>query len=126
VYELGRTDLSFSPSVVGGSKISYESVNGLKISLLSKYVGKQYIDNTASDSRSLDPYFVNDLQLQYTIAPSFMKEIGLNLMLNNVLNEKYETNAWIYRYYTGGEEYKIDGYFPQAGIHFMAGLTLKF
>ena len=126
VSDLGETDLSFSPSVVGGSRISYEPVNGLKISLLSKYVGKQYIDNTSSEARRLNPYFVNDLQVQFTLKPSFMKEIGLNLMLNNFLNEQYESNAWIYRYYYEGIENRMDGYFPQAGIHFMAGLSLKF
>ena len=124
--DLGETDLSFSPSVVGGSILSYEPINGLKISLLSKYVGKQYIDNTSSEARKLNPYFVNDLQVQFTLKPSFMKEIGFNLMLNNFLNEQYESNAWIYRYYYEGIENKMDGYFPQAGIHFMAGLSLKF
>jgi iron complex outermembrane receptor protein len=123
---LGETDLSFSPGIIGGSKISYEPVGGLSIGLLSKYVGMQYIDNSSSDSRSLDPYLVNDIQIQYRLEPGFMKEIAFNLMLNNVLNEQYETNAWIYRYYYGGNEYKMDGYFPQAGFNFMAGVTLKF
>lgn len=126
VDELGETDLSFSPSFTGGSIICYSPINGLKISLLSKYVGKQFIDNTSSDQRALDPYFVNDLHLQFVLKPSFMKEIGINLMLNNFLNERYESNAWIYRYYEEGAENKLDGYFPQAGIHFMAGLSLKF
>jgi iron complex outermembrane receptor protein len=101
-------------------------VEGFSISLLSKYVGKQYIDNTESDLRSLDRYFVNDLQVRYLLHPRFMREIGLNLMLNNFLNAKYETSAWVYRYYYAGEEYRMDGYFPQAGINFMAGLSLKF
>jgi len=126
VSKLGETDLSFSPSLVGGSNLSYEPVSGLKISLLSKYVGKQFIDNTSSEARSLEPYLVNDLQVQFAVKPSFMKEIGLNLMLKNFLNEQYESNAWIYRYYYEGIENKMDGYFPQAGIHFMAGLSLKF
>jgi iron complex outermembrane receptor protein len=124
VNELGETDLSFSPSLVGGSNLTYEPVSGLAISLLSKYVGKQYIDNTSSDQRKLDPYFVHNLQVQFTLEPSFMKEIGIHMMLNNFLNEKYESNAWVYRYYLGGNEYKMDGYFPQAGIHFIAGLKL--
>ncbi len=123
---LGDRDLSFSPPVVGGSKLRYEPLEGLSITLLSKYVGRQYIDNTQAESRSLDPYLINDLQVQYRIRPGFMKEIGLNLMLNNILNEKYETNAWVYRYFYGGSEYSMDGYFPQAGFNFMAGMTLKF
>jgi iron complex outermembrane receptor protein len=126
ITDLGETCLSFSPGLVGGSRLRYEPMEGLSISLLSKYVGKQFIDNSSSDSRVLDPYLVNDLQVQYRILPRFMKEISLNLMLNNFLNEQYETSAWVYRYYYGGEEYKMDGYFPQAGINFMAGLSLKF
>jgi iron complex outermembrane receptor protein len=123
---LRGTDLSFSPNVVGGSRLSYEPVEGLNIALLTKYVGKQYIDNTSSEDRILEPYILNDIQLQYRIHPRFVKEIGFNLMLNNILNEQYETNAWVYRYYFGGEEYKMDGYFPQAGFNFMAGISLKF
>ncbi|MFC2098503.1 TonB-dependent receptor [Bacteroidota bacterium] len=124
--DLGETDLSFSPGVVGGSKLMYEPVEGLSVALLTKYVSKQYIDNTSSDQRKLDPYLVNDLQLQYRLHPRFMEEIGFKLMLNNILNEKYETNAWIYRYNYGGAEYSMDGYFPQAGFNFMVGMTLKF
>ncbi len=123
---LGESDLSFSPAIVGGSKIRYEPFKGLSVALLSKYVGKQFIDNTSSDSRILEPYLVNDLHIRYVIRPGFLKEIGFNLMLNNILNEKYETNAWVYRYYYGGTEYKADGYYPQAGFNFMAGMTLKF
>lgn len=123
---LEETNLSFSPGIIVGSKIIYEPLEGLSLGILSKYVGKQYIDNSGSDSRVLDPYFVNDLQIQYRLKPGFMEEIGFSLMLSNILNERYETNAWVYRYYYGDIEYKMDGYFPQAGFNFMAGLTLKF
>ena len=58
--------------------------------------------------------------------PQFLKEISLHLQVSNLFNTKYETNAWVYRYYSGGEEGKYDGYFPQAGIHLMAGIRLRF
>ena len=133
-----ETTLSFSPSVVGGSKISYEIIEGLKVGLLSKYVGKQYIDNSNSweieiqpgvfrtEEHKLDPYFVNDIQLTYSVNVDFLEELNFHLLLNNVLNEEYESNAWIYKYYYGGQKYKMDGYFPQAGFHFMAGMTVRF
>ena len=121
-----ESDLSFSPRVIGGSKLGYEPVDGLRIALFSKYVGRQFIDNSSSESRILDPYLVNDIQIRYRFNPGFMKEIGFNLMFNNILNEKYETNAWVYRYLYEGVEYKMDGYFPQAGFNVMAGLSLKF
>jgi iron complex outermembrane receptor protein len=47
-------------------------------------------------------------------------------MVNNLFNEEYESNAWVYSYILGGERYKMDGYFPQAGRHFMVGVDLKF
>ncbi|MFP4024437.1 MAG: TonB-dependent receptor [Thiohalospira sp.] len=123
---LGQTDLSFSPEIITNTSISYDITKNFKTELISKYVGKQYIDNTSNDERSIDPYFVNDLKLSYTINTNKIKEIGINLMINNIFNHQYESNAWVYRYILSGEEYVMDGYFPQAGINIMGGLTLKF
>ncbi len=89
-------------------------------------MGQQFIDNTSSSQRVLNPYFINDLRFSYSFFPKFMKEIALNFQILNLFNVEYETNAWIYRYYSGGEEGIYDGYFPQAGVHFMAGVRLRF
>lgn len=123
---LGDTDISFSPSAVAKSVISYLPAKGLSLSLVSKYVGKQFIDNTSDNSRSLDPYFVNDIRINYTFSIAFVKELSLYLMVNNVLNTDYVTNAWVYRYLEGGNEYRMDGYFPQAGINFLGGVSVNF
>jgi iron complex outermembrane receptor protein len=123
---LGERDLAFSPSIIGGSRITYEVIKDLKIILQSKYVGKQYIDNTSSEDRTLDNYFVNDLMIRYNFKTKLIQEIGLSLQLNNIFNAEYETNAWIYRYYEGGEGKYTDGYFPQAGFHMFGGVMLKF
>jgi iron complex outermembrane receptor protein len=122
---LGETDLAFSPSLTGGSRITYEFINNLKIILQSKYVGRQYIDNTSSEKRILDNYFVNDLSASYSLNTKLFREMTFSLQINNLFNSKYESNAWIYRYVTGGEEHFTDGYFPQAGIHLYFGFTLK-
>lgn len=123
---LGETDLSFSPEIIANSMLNFELIENLNMTLISKYVGKQYIDNTSSDARSLDPYFVNDIHINYTFNPGFVDQLGLFLNVSNVLNEKYETNAWVYRYYYDDQEYMMDGYYPQATINFMAGVSLKF
>lgn len=124
--ELGTTDISFSPNAILSSDISVSPVKNLKFSLFSKYVGQQYIDNTSNSQRSLDAYFVNNLNIYYTIETSFIKQIDLMLSLNNIFNEKYETKAWVYRYYSDDVEYEMNGYFPQAGFNFMFGVNLKF
>jgi iron complex outermembrane receptor protein len=124
--EIGETDLSFSPSIIAGSVIQYTLIEGFRISLLSNFVGKQYIDNTRATSRSLDPYFTSDLLFNYSFKPGFMREIGIHFKINNIFDEQYESNAWVYRYYYQGQYWEMDGYFPQAPLNFMAGVTLDF
>ena len=124
--DLGETDLAFSPGIVGGSQIVYTPLKGLKINLISKYVGRQYIDNSSSKLRSLDPYFVNDVVINYSFKTKLIKEVGLHLMLNNIFNEEYETYAWVYRYFYSGEYHVMDGYFPQAGFNLLGGISLEF
>lgn len=122
--DLGETDLSFSPEIIANSIISLRPVEYFEISLVSRYVGKQYIDNTSSDDRALDPYFVNDVRMNYELQTPFFRKVSLFLNVSNVFSEKYETNAWVYRYYLDGQEYSMAGYFPQAPINFLAGVSL--
>ncbi len=126
IDSLGTTDISFSPDIIAGSNLSYLPLKNLKISLISRYVGRQYIDNTSSKNHSLDPYFVNDIKISYSIKTNLLKRIDLWLSLNNILNTEYETNAWVYRYYYDNAEYEMNGYFPQAKFNLMAGVGLKF
>jgi len=124
--ELDNTDIAFSPSFIAGSMLSWEPLRRLDISLFSKFVGKQYIDNTSSEDRRLDPYFINDLLIRYSLKVKALKQLGFSLKINNLTNIKYESNAWVYRYYSEGAYGVYDGYFPQAGINFLVGLDLKF
>lgn len=123
---LGTTDLAFSPPLIFNSKFRFSPLASLHLDFISHYVGRQYIDNTSSEQRILAPYFINDLMISYAFYPQFMKELSLQLKVSNVFNAEYETNAWVYRYYSEGEEGIYDGYFPQAGINLMAGIRLKF
>jgi iron complex outermembrane recepter protein len=122
----GTTDIAFSPSIIAGSIISWEPFKSFDISIYSKYVGKQFIDNTSSSERKLDPYFVNDLLIRYSLNFKSLKELGFSVKINNLTNSKYESNAWIYRYYSEDVYSFYDGYFPQAGINFLVGVDLKF
>lgn len=125
-FNLGSTDLAFSPNVVSNSNLSWIPLPNMEVRLLSSYVGKQYTDNSSSNDRMLDAWFVNILNVTYSVHPAFMKEVRFHLQINNLFNEKYESNAWVYSYILGGERYKMDGYFPQAGTHFMAGIDFRF
>jgi len=115
-----NTTISFSPGLVAGNIITYSPNNKLQLSLLSKYVGEQYLNNIDDDNSKLDSYFVNDLNVIYTIKPNkIVKEIIFTGLVNNLFSEEYESNGadygWGYIYY-----------YPQATINFLAGVTLKF
>jgi iron complex outermembrane receptor protein len=126
VNNIGETDISFSPNYISGSNLEWKAFEGFSVNLISQYVGRQYIDNTSNTERSLDPYFVNNLRLSYSIKTKFIKQIDFSLNLNNFLNEEYETNAWVYRYVYDGKEGEMNGYFPQAEFNVMCGVSLKF
>lgn len=122
-----NTDIAFSPSIVSGSHFRYSPVKNLHINLFSKYVGDQYIDNTMSNDRKLDAYWVNDVGLSYQIKNGFFNHLEFTFLINNILDVNYITNAWIYKGYSGSEGLVSieDGYFPQAGRHYLAGMRLK-
>jgi iron complex outermembrane receptor protein len=125
-FELGTTDLAFSPNVMANSRFAFSPVNNLEFSFVSTYVGKQFIDNTSNDDRVLNAWFVNNLNAEYSLNTKLFDEIKLRLMINNLFNANYESNAWVYSYIYEGQRYKMDGYFPQAGTHFMFGVDFKF
>ena len=121
-----ETDISFSPSIIANNNFEFTPFNNFHINLISEYVGKQFIDNTSNDQRSLNAYLVNNIRFNYSLETRLLKRIEFILSLNNIFNETYETNAWVYRYYYDNAEYEMNGYFPQAGFNFMAGINIKF
>lgn len=125
-FNLGTTDLAFSPNMIANSQFIFSPGGQFSIAFVSNYVGKQFIDNTSNEDRILNAYFVNNVKADYRFTTGLFDEIALHLMVNNIFNEQYETNAWVYPYILGGERYKMDGYFPQAGTHFMFGIDFIF
>lgn len=121
-----NTDISFSPNVIAGSGLTYLPVKNVEVSLLTKYVGEQFLDNTSSAARSIDSYFVNDLRFSYTIKPTFMREISLSLLANNIFDTAYSSNGYTYGYRGGSTDYRQNFYYPQAGRNYLVMLALRF
>ena len=123
---IGKSDLAFSPDLIANSILAYRLCSNFEISLLSNYVGKQYIDNTSSNDRKLKAYLVNNLKFDYTPDQKIFKELKFKLLINNLFNKQYESNAWVYSYLYQGRRNKMDGYFPQAGANFMFSISVGF
>lgn len=119
------TEIAFSPSVIAGSSMSFRPFRDADVTLLSKYVGEQYLDNTSNESRTIDSYLVNDLRLSYTWRPDFAKEINFSFLINNFLDEEYESNGYTYGYLAGPVEYRENFYYPQAGRNYMVMIGIK-
>lgn len=125
-FQYRETDISFSPNVIAGSQLLFTPAKGLELGLLSKHVGKQYLDNTSNEGRKLNAYTTNDIRIIYSIKPKFAQEIAFTLLLNNVLNELYESNGYTFAYIAEGKVTAENAYYPQAGRNFLAGIRVRF
>ena len=129
----GNTDIAYSPNVVGSSRLSFYPLRGMVLNLTSKYVGEQYFDNTSQEAARLDAYLVNDVSLRYRLPVKFAEYVDVTLLVNNVLNEDYISDA-----YGGKDMVQVKGsttdfyearwtyYFPQAFRNFALRLTMRF
>jgi iron complex outermembrane receptor protein len=128
-FTYSNTDIAFSPNVVGSAIIEYKPAKNLSINWLSKYVGRQFLDNTANEARSLDAFFTNDLRFSYAATPRFFKGLEVNLLINNLFNELYEPNGYTFSYFVPGgfgrELVTENFYYPQAGTNFLLGVRIK-
>ncbi len=126
--ELSNSTISYSPSAVSASTLEGEPVRGLRLAFLYKTVSRQFLDNSASDSRSLKPYEVADLRLRYALHPRWMKEVEVAFLVSNLFNREYVANGYtyggIYQPATVRTDYNF--YYPQATRNYLASVGLKF
>jgi len=120
-----NTNISFSPDIVGSAGINIIPLKNAEINFQSKYVGRQFLDNTSHISRSIDPYFVQNVRLSYSLLKKVFKEVDFIFQVNNVFNKKYESNGYTYNYIYGGEFTVENYYYPMAGTNFMTGINIK-
>ncbi|MDE3143318.1 MAG: TonB-dependent receptor [Bacteroidota bacterium] len=120
-----NTDISFSPSVIGGATITVLPAKNFEIDLLSKYVSKQYMDNAQNESRILNSFYTQDIKLNYTIKNKIFKEWNIIAQVNNIFNKKYEPNGWTYAYISNGALTTSNSYYPMAGTNVLFGLNIK-
>lgn len=127
----GATDIAFSPNIIAGGGLTIMPFpdkklgKALAISLLEKYVGKQYLDNTGNEGRIIKPYALTDIRVRYSLPLHPFKEIGFTVGLNNVFGAVYESNGYTYAYKYGGQLYTDNYYYPQAGFNWLIAVNVK-
>jgi iron complex outermembrane receptor protein len=139
LVNLGKTDISYAPELIFGNAFVFQPIPNLQMSLLSKYVGEQYMSNTEAVASKLDSYFINDVNINYELSfreneesQPFLDAIVFTGLVNNIFNVKYESNGY---YYTFDDTWSNPpqvttiegaGFYPQATINFLLGIALKF
>ena len=129
---LGNTNIAYSPNLVIGNNITLKPIQSLQISFLTKFVGEQYMGNIDAKKSVLPDYTTSDLNITYEWKINKgIKSIVLSGLINNIFDRVYESNGYFYTYddnWSGPNITTIEGagYYPQAGINFLAGLNLKF
>jgi iron complex outermembrane receptor protein len=128
-----NTPISFSSNITAAAELQYhrelafmgDQKMKLEISLLGKYVGKQYLDNTGNEFLTIAAYQVVDVRANATFYPRKSLEIGLSIWMNNVLNAMYSSNGYTFSYLY---ETRVSErfYYPQAGRNILFGLQVRY
>ena len=135
LQNLGDTEISFSPSVVLGNILTYNALENLQISFLSKFVGEQQmsnLDSAVSNADVLDSYFTSDLNIVYQInTKKIFESITFTALVNNIFNAEYVDRGYYGTFdFPGNNNNTITGdfagFYPQATRNFLIGATLRF
>jgi len=118
IIELKNRDISFSPRITAGAQVRIFPAKNFEIDWLMKYVGKQYLDNTGNKKLMLRSYLINDVRFAFLLSEEHKSGIEITALINNVFNVLYESGGSVYD--------NVPYYYPQSGINFLAGITIRF
>ena len=152
VADLGNQPLAFSPDFILNNILTF-NYRGMKASVQSQYVSKQYMTNTGFKSYQtlddngqlvdvgmmLDGHFTTNVDLSYNFQlPKLgIKDVTVGLTLYNLFSAKYDNNGWAAPAYTKqgdrviatgwseSDQYEA-GFAPSAPFNLMAHLSVNF
>ena len=142
-YDMGSTPTSFSPEVIANNIFTFTK-GGFNASILTRFVGKQYLNNYGIDycqydgkeyEMFLDKFTTTDIDLSYTFNFRVPKSLTLGLSVYNIFSAEYDNNGWAGCYlsqnadgtlkaWTDYEE--IAGFAPSAPINFLFHASIRF
>ncbi len=123
---LSNTPISFSPSLIASAGFQFRPVRNVELGMQAKFAGRQFLDNTGNQSKSIDPYQFVNFTGSWQIPLPFLQTLRLNVLVNNLFNQEYETIGYTFGYIYDGTRTTENFYYPQAGRNFLIGLTLGY
>ena len=126
-FEYGTTSMLMSPSVLGSLRLTFVPWKGATVSVDGKYVGRQYLDNTMTITRSIPAYFVSNLAVSHTFELN-KGSLGLSFYLNNIFNNMYYADGWCWKNIVEEDGALVDGIgiYPQAPLNYMLKVSYRF
>ena len=124
--EYKQTEIAFSPALIGGLNTVFSPTPAWTFSWETRYVSRQYMDNTATKNRSIDPYSYSNFRFSYERPLLGAENVTLALDLRNIFGAAYESSGYTFGYYQGGVRQDFNYYYPQAGFHFLATVNVRF
>lgn len=154
VVSLGEQPLAFSPDFIFNNIFTF-NYRGFKASVMSQYIGDQYLTNTGFknmmcqdengnttwETLQLKDHFVTNIDLSYnfSLKKFGIKDATVGVTLYNLFSEKYDNNGWAapqYRQDAGGQITAVNtwgvrddsatGFAASAPFNVMAHLSINF
>ncbi len=124
-FDFSGNQIPGFPDVLANAKLNYR-LEPFLVSTQIQHVGKQYLDNTENEERTIDSFQVVNVSAIYKLKNLFKKaDVELNVRVNNILDKEYET-AGYYDPWGGPDWSGANYYFPAAGRNFIAGIRVGF
>lgn len=119
-----NTTIALSPSIISNRTFNWNPTDKLSLYWTTKYISKQYLDNTQNESRILDAYFLNDINAHWTVLNKSKYKMLLQFYINNLLDVQYEPNGYTYSYIYDRTTITSNNYYPMAGRNFWLSLKI--
>jgi iron complex outermembrane receptor protein len=120
-----NTNIALSPTLIATHVLTYAISDKWQLYTTSKYVSKQYLDNTQNESRILKAYFLQNISTQYQLVKKQKWSAQLQLHINNIFDKQYEPNGYTYSYLWSGTVTTSNNYYPMAGRNYWLTLLVK-
>jgi iron complex outermembrane receptor protein len=119
-----NTNIALSPSLTTNRTFNWKPNDKLSFFWVTKYTSKQYLDNTQNKDRQLDAFFINDLNVHWTILNKTKFTMLLQLYANNVLDVKYAPNGYTFSYIYDRSLITSNNFYPMAGRNYWISLKI--
>lgn len=119
-----NTSIALSPTISTNRTFNWKPNDKLSVFWTTKYISKQYLDNTQNESRILDAYLLNDINAHWTILNKAKFKMLLQFYVNNILDVQYAPNGYTYSYIYDRSTTTSNNYYPMAGRNYWLSLKI--